>query len=109
GALGDFGCHILDPVYTALAIDQAPKSFVSNHIGMNDEVWPAQTHVDYVYPGTKYTTGDELKISWDDGGEQPSTNGTHIPSTTALPGSGSIFIGETGTLVLPHVGELRLY
>ena len=24
GALGDFGCHILDPVFTALKIDQAP-------------------------------------------------------------------------------------
>lgn len=109
GALGDFGCHILDPVYTALGIDQAPKSFVSDHIGMNDEVWPAQTHVEYVYPGTPYTTGDELAISWRDGGLLPSVAGSHVPPTTALPPSGSMFVGETGTLVLPHVDAPRLY
>jgi predicted dehydrogenase len=109
GALGDFGCHILDPVYTALEIAAAPLSVQSDHIGMNDEVWPAQTHVDYVFPGTKYTAGDKLAIRWDDGGKQPSVRGSHVPATTALPGSGSLFIGESGSLVLPHVGELRLY
>lgn len=109
GALGDFGCHILDPVYSALEITQGPKTLQADHIGMNDEVWPAQTHVDYVFSGTKYTTGDELAISWDDGGLQPSHKGSHVPATTALPRSGSLFIGETGSLVLPHVGAMRVY
>ena len=109
GALGDFGCHILDPVYTALAITEAPTTLKSDHIGMNDEVWPAQTHVDYTFPGTPYTASDKLSISWDDGGKLPKVSGSHVPATAALPGSGSLFIGETGSLVLPHVGEMRLY
>lgn len=109
GALGDFGCHILDPVFTALNITKAPTEFKADHTGMNDEVWPAQTTVDYVFPGTEYTAGNTLKISWNDGGRLPSVRGSHVPETTALPGSGSLFIGEEGSLVLPHVGKLRLY
>jgi len=45
GALGDFGCHIFDPVFTALNITGAPKDLVADHTGLNDEVWPAQTTV----------------------------------------------------------------
>lgn len=109
GALGDFGCHILDPVFTALAIDQAPTQFKAEHTGMNDEVWPAQTTVDYVFPGTEYTAGKTLAITWYDGGLLPSVGGSHVPVTAALPRSGSLFIGEKASLVLPHVGAPKLY
>lgn len=109
GALGDFGCHILDPVYTALQIDGDPLDVVADHTGMNDEVWPAQTQVDYTFPGTPYTAADTLRITWYDGGRLPNTNDSHVPRTTALPRSGSLLIGEQGSLVLPHVGEPQLY
>lgn len=110
GALGDFGCHILDPVFTALQITQAPQQFHTDHTGMNDEVWPAQTSVKYTFPGTPHTLpGKPLAISWDDGGRLPSVAGSHVPKTTALPRSGSLFIGEQGSLVLPHVAAPRLY
>lgn len=109
GALGDFGCHILDPVFTALGIDRAPTQIEANHSGMNDQVWPAQTQVDYVFPGTDRTSDDELKITWYDGGLRPSVGGSHIPETTALPKQGSIFVGEKATLVLQHMGRLKLY
>lgn len=109
GALGDFGCHILDPVFTALKIDKAPTEFIAEHTGINDEVWPAQTSVKYVFPGTEFTASRSLKISWDDGGRLPSTAGSHLPKTEGLPRSGSLFIGEKGSIVLPHVGEMRAY
>jgi predicted dehydrogenase len=109
GALGDFGCHILDPVFTALAIEQAPLNVKADHTGMNDEVWPAQTQVDYTFPGTQYTAGDLLRITWYDGGRLPNVNDSHVPQKVALPRSGSLFIGEQGSLVLPHTGALRLY
>jgi predicted dehydrogenase len=109
GALGDFGCHILDPVFTALKINGAPFDLKADHTGMNDEVWPAQNTVEYTFPGNEFTTDKTLKITWNDGGRLPSVNGSHVPPTTALPGSGSLFIGEEGSLVLPHVGALRLY
>jgi len=114
GALGDFGCHILDPVYTALKIDKAPVRIStpggrSGHTGMNDEVWPAQNTVFYVYLGTEYTVGPKFRIDWYDGGRKPSVSGTHIPKDRALPRSGSIFVGEEGTMILPHVGAPQLY
>ncbi|MCA8996171.1 MAG: gfo/Idh/MocA family oxidoreductase, partial [Planctomycetaceae bacterium] len=109
GALGDFGCHILDPVFTALNIQGAPKTFKTTHSGMNDEVWPAQTQVDYVFGGTEHTTGKDLAITWYDGGLLPSVRGSHVPGDQALPRSGSLFIGETGSLILPHVGALKLF
>lgn len=109
GALGDFGCHIFDPVFTALKIEQAPLSCQADHTGMNDEVWPAQSNVRYVFPGTELTAGSTIQISWDDGGSLPTTRGTHLPGEIGLPRSGSLFIGELGTMVLPHIGDMRLY
>ena len=109
GALGDFGCHILDPVFTALKINQAPLEFTADHSGMNDEVWPAQTKVDYVFPGTSETEGELLEITWYDGGRLPSISGSHLPSNESLPRSGSLFIGEKGSVVLPHVGKMKAY
>ncbi len=109
GALGDFGCHVLDPVFTALEIDGAPLEIQADHTGMNDEVWPAQSTVHYLFPGTKYTEKEKLRITWYNGGLKPPQAGSHVPVTTALPKSGSLFIGETGTLVLPHVDKPRFY
>ena len=110
GALGDFGCHILDPVFTALKIKQPPSTLVcTDHTGINDHTWPAQCTVSYTFPGNQYAAGKTLPITWYDGGRRPSTRGTHIPSTTRIPNSGSIFHGTEGTMVLPHVGAPELY
>lgn len=109
GSVGDFGCHILDPIYTALKITGHADDFFAEHSGMNDEVWPAQTTYKFTVPGTEYTAADRLTITWNDGGRQPSTKGSHLPAREALPRSGSLVIGEQGTLVIPHVAEPRLY
>lgn len=109
GALGDFGCHILDPVFTALNLVGAPIEVKAEHTGMNDEVWPAQSTVHYLFPGSQYTEKEKLRITWYNGGTRPAQAGSHVPETTALPASGSLIIGEIGSLVLPHVGESRFY
>ena len=109
GAIGDFGCHILDPVYTALKITGPTDDYFAEHSGMNDEVWPAQTTYQFTVPGTEYTEGDRLKITWNDGGRLPSTKGSHLPEREELPRSGSMLVGEAGTLVIPHVAAPRLY
>lgn len=109
GALGDFGCHILDPVFTALNILGGPVEIKAEHTGMNDEVWPAQSTVHYLFPGTEYTEKEMLRITWYNGGLRPSQVGSHVPETTELPSSGSLIVGETGTLVLPHYKEPIVY
>ena len=39
----------------------------------------------------------------------PNVSDSHVPPTVVLPRSGSLFIGEIGSRVLPHVGAQRLY
>ncbi len=109
GAIGDFGCHILDPVFTALKLTGPTDDYLAEHTGMNDEVWPAQTMYSFTAPGTEYTTEDRIKITWYDGGRVPSTSGTHLSASEALPRSGSMMIGEEGTLVIPHVAAPKVY
>jgi predicted dehydrogenase len=107
GALGDFACHILDPVFTALDLT-APNSIVAEHEGFNPELWPGPETVTYVFPGTKFTTG-EIKVIWRDGGRKPDRDLAQLPAGVELPGGGSLFIGEGGTMVLPHIGMPQLY
>ena len=108
GALGDFGCHILDPVFTALDLT-APLSVQARNSGVNDQVWPTQETVAYVFPGTAFTAGDTLKVTWMDGGLKPAHKLARMPGDVDLPGAGSLFIGEKGCLVVPHVSMPRLY
>jgi len=109
GALGDFGCHILDPVFSALEIDGGPLEIMADHTGMNDEVWPAQATVNYLFPGTVHTEKEKIRITWYHGGLKPADGSSHVPKGVALPGSGSLIIGEEGTVVLPHYKEPIFY
>ncbi len=109
GAIGDFGCHIFDPVFSALKITGGPNSIKAEHTGLNDEVWPAQETLYYNFPGTEYTLGDNFNITWYDGGRQPKASLARLPKGQSLPRSGSIFVGEKGSMVLPHVGAPTLY
>jgi hypothetical protein len=108
GALGDFGCHILDPVFTGLGLT-APRSVVAENSGINRQIWPTTETVRYVFPGTEYTAGPTLPVTWTDGGVRPERKLAQMPDNLDLPKSGSLFIGEKGNMVLPHVGGPRLY
>jgi predicted dehydrogenase len=108
GTMGDFGCHILDPVFTALELT-APNSIRGENDGLPEETWPSSETITYVFPGTKYTKDNLITITWYDGGRQPDHKLTQMPEDKKLPGSGSLFIGEEGTMVLPHVAMPTLY
>ncbi|HVW00540.1 MAG TPA: Gfo/Idh/MocA family oxidoreductase [Planctomycetaceae bacterium] len=109
GQLGDFGCHILDPVFMALDLT-APRTVRAEAPALNREVWNKWSTVAYEFPGTKRTAGDTLKLTWYDGeGKFPPREALGLPSDFALPASGSVLIGEKGTLVIPHVGHPQLF
>lgn len=108
GGLGDFGCHILDPVFTALELT-APKTITATNSGINSQIWPTHETIKYVFPGTQYTAGKTIQVTWMDGGLKPSRKLAKMPGDLDLPGSGSLFIGEEGNMVLAHVGGPRLY
>ena len=109
GQLGDFGCHILDPVFSALKLT-APLTISADAPPINREVWTKWSTVSYEFPGTEYTAGKTIKVTWYDGaGKFPPREATGLPESYKLPGSGSVLIGEKGTLVIPHVAMPQLF
>ena len=108
GQLGDFGCHILDPVFMALGLT-APLTVRAESSITNREVWSTWSIVNYEFPGTDYTAGTTLKLTWYDGeGKLPSRDRLGIAADVKLPNSGSLLIGEKGSLVIPHVAMPKL-
>jgi predicted dehydrogenase len=108
GALGDFGCHILDPVFTALGL-HAPTHLTAFNSGVNDQIWPTHETIEYSFPGNELCAEKTLKVTWMDGGLRPDRKLAKMPDALDLPRSGSLFIGEEGNLVLAHVAGPRLY
>ena len=107
-ALGDFGCHLLDPIFTALDL-KAPLTVTADNSGINRHVWPVMETICWEFPGNEYTAGPKLPLTWSDGGLRPARKLAQIPAELELPGSGSLFIGEKGNMVLPHPNSPRLY
>jgi predicted dehydrogenase len=129
GQLGDFGCHILDPVFMALELT-APTTIEADAPPLNKETWARRSKVEYTFPGTKRTAGDEIIITWYDGKDHlPKHQGWGLPegievvqetdkkgrkkskkkAKYELPGAGSAFVGEKGTMILPHWSDPQLY
>ena len=108
GTMGDFGCHILDPVFTALQLG-APRTIRGENEGQNTQTWPSAETIQYLFPGTAFTAQATLPLTWYDGGRQPDLALAQMPADKKLPGSGSLLIGEGGTLIIPHVAMPQLY
>ena len=106
--MGDFGCHILDPVFTALELG-APISVRAENEGRNPHTWPSAETIQYVFSGTRYTRGPSLPVTWYDGGRLPDIGLAQLPPGKELAKAGSLFIGEEGVLIQPHVGMPQVY
>ncbi len=110
GQLGDFGCHILDPVFTALKLT-SPISLVAEAPPIHRETWTNAATVKYVFPKTAFTTGATIPVTWYDGvGIKPPRDlFTDIPVKYELPAAGSVMIGTKGSIVVPHVAAPMLF
>lgn len=110
GQLGDFGCHILDPVFKALELT-APTRLVAEAPPMLPETWTDRATVRYTFPATARTAGESIEVTWYDAvGVRPSDAARkHIPEGVNLPGAGSVLVGEKGSLVIPHVAMPKLF
>lgn len=108
GQLGDFGCHILDPVSMAIGLT-APTSITAEAPPINKETWTYSARVKYIFPGNDRTAGDTLNVTWIDGaGHKPVKELAGIIDESKLPNAGSVLIGEKGSLLIPHVGAPKL-
>ncbi|MDZ4850541.1 MAG: Gfo/Idh/MocA family oxidoreductase [Pirellulaceae bacterium] len=110
GQLGDFGCHILDPVFTSLKLS-APISMIAEAPAIHRETWTNMAVVKYVFPKTEYTLDPSLPVTWYDGEglKPPRELFSDIPESYPLPSAGSVLIGTKGSLVIPHVATPKLF
>lgn len=98
GALGDMGCHILDPAYWALDLG-APTSVQATTTHYQPDVigetYPRAAIVRYTFPAR----GDNppVKLTWYDGRLKPPVPEMWDPGRS-LGSNGAILVGEKGVL-----------
>jgi hypothetical protein len=108
GTFGDMGCHIFDPVFSALKLT-APLTIRSEGSAPNRWNWALDSRIHYVFPGTEQTDGKALPVTWYDGAQKPPAEIAARIGDRKLPTQGSIFIGTAGVMLLPHVGRALLF
>jgi len=110
GTMGDMSIHILDPVFSALKLT-APTTLLSKSSAAPKRSFGMQNETQFTFPGTDFTT-DSLSLTWYDGGKMPDSTAWPLEgadgSRQPLPEQASMFVGEKGFLLLPHVGMPQL-
>jgi len=108
GTFGDMGCHIYDPVFKALDLT-APITLRSDGPAPNQWNWAINARIEYVFPGTQFTDGETVKVTWYDGSERPPKAVQPPLGDEKLPDQGSLFMGTKGVLLLPHIARAQLF
>lgn len=99
GALGDMGCHILDPAFWALQL--GPPETVeatSTHYepAVASETYPRASIVRYTFPARG--ARPPVKLTWTDGRLLPPIP-SELELDRRLPGSGALLIGDKGVIL----------
>lgn len=101
GTLGDMGCHMFSGWYRALGLGTPLSVKSTGPAPVDKDSWATDGVVEYLFPGTKYTESDKVKVTWYDGAARPPQEVMAlIPGT--FPGQGSLYIGTEGVLIAPH-------
>lgn len=106
GTMGDMAIHILDPVFSALKLG-APRKIVSSSPIPPVHSYGLKNQTQFFFGATEYAT-DSFVLNWSDGGLMPDT--TSWPTRkdaegmlVELPKQKSMFVGEKGYVLLPHI------
>ncbi|MCP4170375.1 MAG: Gfo/Idh/MocA family oxidoreductase [Fuerstiella sp.] len=110
GTLGDMGIHIFEPMVSALNV-APPVSVQSYGMKPNSETWQAANTIKYEFSGNQYTAKDMLEYFWQDGasGRPSILTSEYLPADLKLPNQGTLFVGESGVIVLPHGGKPMVF
>jgi len=108
GTFGDMGCHLFDPIFTALGLG-APISVRSEGPAPNQCNWALDSRIHYVFPGTPFTAGNTISAHWYDGAQKAPAEVRALLEGDEPPNTGSILVGTDGVLVLPHWSRPLLY
>ena len=120
GALGDIGCHALDPVFRALKLS-APLTVQAASSRVNDETYPLASMVTYQFPARDaqvqannyHVRGLEgvgaggvemppLKLVWYDGGLRPPRPES-LPDGVPMGDNGRLLVGDKGFILVDSV------
>ncbi len=116
GALGDIGCHSLDPVFRALKLG-APETVEASSTRVNEETYPLGSMVTYRFPArtadvqsinvhVRELTGRDaggiamppVKVVWYDGGLRPQRP-EGLEDDEVMAPSGRLLIGTEGYIL----------
>ncbi len=117
GALGDMACHIMDPVYWALKLNDAEDYTVEviQQKGQNDQTFAITTTIKYAFPAR----GDmgPVDVYWYDGHWKDEKTGEEVYNRPARPAgipdnqelgdenkNGSYFVGDSGVITTGEYG-----
>jgi predicted dehydrogenase len=115
GALGDMGCHVLDPVFHALKLKypiwvQGTHSYEINEMWKrvdNKETYPNASYITYQFPARENMP--PVKLTWYDGGLMPVWPAEVDPAKVDE-GGGSMFIGDKGIIVCStYGGDVQMF
>jgi len=98
GALGDMGCHIIDPVFWALKLT-SPSTIEAEGPSVHAETAPKWCIIRYEFPARDKLPA--VKLTWYDGGKLPPAE---LAEGVKLPANGALFVGDRGKLLVPHGG-----
>ncbi len=120
GALGDIGCHAMDPVFRALKLG-APESVEAVSTRVNAETYPRGSMVTYHFPGRSAKiqannphvaglTGKSagavemppVKLVWYDGGLRPARPDS-VPDGIQMGDNGRLIIGDDGIMMGSYI------
>lgn len=108
GALGDMGCHLMDPVYFALNLGN-PIAFEGSSSQVNTESAPIAEKVTYYFPERKALDKVKmpaLKFTWYDGGLLPERpEGIEPGKVLGDADGGAMIVGTKGTIVCGTYGK----
>ena len=107
GALGDIGCHALDPVFRALKLT-APLTVQATSTRVNKETYPLASMVEF-----RFGARDEMPpvaVTWYDGGLKPPRPAELDPGIEMGSG-GTLYVGDEGMMlglmILPESRRLE--
>ncbi|MBL7154836.1 MAG: Gfo/Idh/MocA family oxidoreductase [Phycisphaerae bacterium] len=95
GALGDIGCHSIDPIWRALKL-KAPLTVEAACTLVNKETYPVASRVTYQF-GAR---GDmpPVKMHWYDGGMRPPRP-DELEEGQRFGDNGTLFVGDKGKML----------
>jgi predicted dehydrogenase len=118
GTLGDMGCHIYHTWF--MGLDMPSTLTVSSHgpAPVDGDSWPLDGLVRHRMKGNELTDGD-FDFTWYDGAQRvpaevlallgPEERNAEGKVIEKAPSTGTLVVGTTGVLVIPHGGLPTVY